>query len=109
MTIAPGRKALVTGGGAGFGLEIARRLRESGAQVALLDVDRARLEEAAGRLGATAVAADVRSPEQVRDAVGRAADQLAGIDTLVNSAGVIHIKALEEVEEADWDLTLDGN
>jgi NAD(P)-dependent dehydrogenase (short-subunit alcohol dehydrogenase family) len=109
MTIAPGRKALVTGGGSGFGLEIARRLRESGAQVTLLDVDRARVDDAAGRLGATAVAADVRSPEQVREAVARAAEALAGIDTLVNSAGVIHIKELGEVTEADWDLTLDVN
>jgi len=109
MTIAPGRRALVTGGGSGFGFEIARRLRDAGAQVALLDVDRGRVDDAAGRLGATAVVADVRSPEQVREAVARAADELAGLDTLVNSAGVIHIKALEEVEEADWDLTLDVN
>jgi NAD(P)-dependent dehydrogenase (short-subunit alcohol dehydrogenase family) len=111
MTIAPGRKALVTGGGAGFGFEIARRLAETGAQVALLDVDRERLEDAARRLGggAVTVAADVRSPEQVRDAVEHAAGKLAGLDTLVNSAGVIHIKPMEEVTEADWDLTLDVN
>jgi NAD(P)-dependent dehydrogenase (short-subunit alcohol dehydrogenase family) len=109
MTIAPGRRALVTGGGSGFGFEIARRLRDAGAQVALLDVDRGRVDDAAGRLGATAVAADVRSPDEVREAVARAADELAGIDTLVNSAGVIHIKPLDEVGETDWDLTLDVN
>jgi NAD(P)-dependent dehydrogenase (short-subunit alcohol dehydrogenase family) len=111
MTIAPGRKALVTGGGAGFGFEIARRLGEAGAQVALLDVDAERLEDATRRLGngAVALAADVRSPGQVRDAVERAAGELAGLDTLVNCAGVIHIKPMDEVSEADWDLTLDVN
>src|SRR5437588_508784 len=51
-----------------------------------------------------AVAADA-----VRDAVARAAQELGGLDTLVNSAGVIHIKPLEEVAEPDWDLTLDVN
>src|SRR4051812_521701 len=110
MTIAPGRKALVTGGGAGFGFEIARRLHEAGARVALLDVDPMRLGDAAQRLGgAVAVSADVRSPEQVREAVERAAGELGGLDTLVNSAGGIHLKALEEVSEDDWDLTLDVN
>jgi NAD(P)-dependent dehydrogenase (short-subunit alcohol dehydrogenase family) len=111
MTIAPGRKALVTGGGAGFGFEIARRLAAEGAQVALLDVDRERVEDAARRLGGGALPleADVRSPGQVREAVERAAGELGGLDTLVNSAGVIHLKPLGEVGEDDWDLTLDVN
>jgi meso-butanediol dehydrogenase / (S,S)-butanediol dehydrogenase / diacetyl reductase len=107
VTLAPGRKALVTGGGAGFGLEIARRLVAAGAQVAVVDLDGAR----AAQLGDAVLPlqADVRSPGAVRDAVARAAEELGGLDTLVNSAGVIHIKPLEEVGEADWDLTLDVN
>ena len=39
----------------------------------------------------------------------RAEDELGGLDTLVSCAGVIHVKPLEEVTEADWDLTLDVN
>jgi meso-butanediol dehydrogenase / (S,S)-butanediol dehydrogenase / diacetyl reductase len=111
VTIASGRKALVTGGGAGFGFEIGRRLVEAGVRVALLDLDRDRLAQAAERLGdrVLTLEADVRSPEAVRATVAEAAGELGGLDTLVNSAGVIHIKPLDEVTEADWDLTLDVN
>lgn len=111
MTIASDRKALVTGGAAGFGFDAARELRTAGARVAILDVDGERLARAAAELGegVVAVRADVRSPDEVRAAVAQAADQLGGLDTLVNSAGVIHVKPLDEVTEQDWDLTLGVN
>lgn len=111
MTIAPDRKALVTGGAAGFGLEVARDLRAAGARVAVLDVNQERLDAAAAELGegALALQVDVRSPQQVRAAVARVASEFGGLDTVVNSAGVIHLKPLDEVTEEDWDLTLDVN
>jgi NAD(P)-dependent dehydrogenase (short-subunit alcohol dehydrogenase family) len=111
MTIAPARKALVTGGASGFGLEIARRLRAAGADVALLDISEQRLSAAREELGGSTLGldADVRSPAAVRHAVTEAANTFGGLDTLVISAGVIHIKPLEDVTESDWDLTLDVN
>jgi meso-butanediol dehydrogenase/(S,S)-butanediol dehydrogenase/diacetyl reductase len=110
MTIAEGRKALVTGGASGFGLAVATALDAAGAAVALLDVNNEHLGAAADKLpGAVTVQADVRSPGEVRTAVDEAARTLGGLDTLVISAGVIHIKPLDEVAEADWDLTLDVN
>ncbi len=111
MTIASGRKAVVTGGASGFGLAIAHRLRRAGSQVALVDVSEEKLASARTELGDSTLAlqADVRSPEAVRDAVERAVDAFGGLDTLVLSAGVIQIKPLEEVAESDWDLTLDVN
>ncbi len=110
MGIAPGRRAVVTGGASGLGLEIAERLVAAGAQVALLDVAPA-LPEHAARLGEAAlpISCDVRSPDAVQGAISMAADRFGGLDTLVISAGVIHIKPLEDVTEADWDLTLDVN
>jgi meso-butanediol dehydrogenase/(S,S)-butanediol dehydrogenase/diacetyl reductase len=111
MTVASGRKALVTGGASGFGLEIARRLRAAGADVALLDLsaDRLALAQEEFENATLPLAADVRSPDDVRRAVEEAAEAFGGLDTLVVSAGVIHIKPLEQVSEADWDLTLDVN
>jgi meso-butanediol dehydrogenase / (S,S)-butanediol dehydrogenase / diacetyl reductase len=111
MTIAPGRKALVSGGASGFGLEIARRLRAADAQVGLLDLPGERLERARAELGGDALAlpADVRVADDVRRAVQSAIAAFGGLDTLVISAGVIHIKPLGEVSESDWDLTLDVN
>jgi NAD(P)-dependent dehydrogenase (short-subunit alcohol dehydrogenase family) len=109
MAVAPDRKALVTGGASGFGLEIARRLRSAGASVAAVDVSPESLAAAAGEIGVLPVVADVRSPEAVRDAVERAVEAFGGLDTLIVSAGVIHIKPLADVAEADWDLVLDVN
>ena len=111
MTIAAGRKAVVTGGASGFGLAIAQRLRASGADVALVDVSEEKLASAREELGGSTLAlrADVRAPEQVRDAIEQAASAFGGLDTLVISAGVIHIKPLEDVSEDDWDLTIDVN
>jgi meso-butanediol dehydrogenase/(S,S)-butanediol dehydrogenase/diacetyl reductase len=111
IEIAPGRKALVTGGASGIGLAIARQLARAGAAVALLDLDDDKLAAAATEVGegTVAVRADVRSPEQVRAAVEQATARLGGLDTLVVCAGVIHVKPLAEIAEADWDLTLDVN
>jgi NAD(P)-dependent dehydrogenase (short-subunit alcohol dehydrogenase family) len=106
-----GRRAIVTGAASGLGLAIARRLAAEGAGVALLDIQREPLEAAAAELGgdALAVPADVRSPDQVGEAVRAAERALGGLDTLVVCAGVIHVKSLAEVTEEDWDRTLDVN
>jgi NAD(P)-dependent dehydrogenase (short-subunit alcohol dehydrogenase family) len=111
MTIAPGRRALITGGASGFGLEIAARLQRSDARVAILDIDPDRLDTAAQSLGADALflQTDVRSPASVSTAVTKCVKAFGGLDTLVHSAGVVHIKPLDEVDESDWDLVLDVN
>jgi NAD(P)-dependent dehydrogenase (short-subunit alcohol dehydrogenase family) len=109
--LAPGRKALITGGASGFGLEIARRLRAADAEVAILDIDADRVRGAAEELGEAAlgIPADVRSPEQMAAAVEQAVAAFGALDTLVVSAGVFHMGAIETVSEADWDRTLDVN
>jgi meso-butanediol dehydrogenase/(S,S)-butanediol dehydrogenase/diacetyl reductase len=111
MTIASPRKALITGGASGFGLAIAHRLRGTGADVAIVDVSTERLSRARKELGdaTLALTADVRSSVALSEVVGKAAEAFGGLDTVVISAGVIHIKPLDEVSEADWDLTLDVN
>ena len=110
MTIAPDRKALVTGGASGFGLAVARKLADQGARVAIADLDETRLEAAArddGRL--VPVALDVTDKASAEAGISRAVSELGGLDTLVSCAGVIHVKPLDEVTESDWDLTLDVN
>jgi meso-butanediol dehydrogenase/(S,S)-butanediol dehydrogenase/diacetyl reductase len=111
MTIARDRKAFITGGASGFGLAIARRLRAAGAHVAIADISADNLARASRELGGDTLGlvADVRSPEAVKRAVGEAASKFDGLDTLVISAGVIHIKPLDDVSEAEWDLTIDVN
>jgi NAD(P)-dependent dehydrogenase (short-subunit alcohol dehydrogenase family) len=106
-----GRHALVTGGASGFGLAIAHRLVEDGAQVALMDVSEAALTAAVAGLGdaASGHPGDVRDRAAVTEVVQAAAARMGGLDTLVVSAGVITVQPLAEVTEADWDRTLDVN
>jgi meso-butanediol dehydrogenase/(S,S)-butanediol dehydrogenase/diacetyl reductase len=110
VTIASDRKALITGGASGFGLATARRLADHGARVAIADRNETGLAAAArddSRL--LPIALDVTDGASVRSGVARAVSELGGLDTLVSCAGVIHVKPLHEVTEADWDSTLDVN
>lgn len=110
MTIGAERTALVTGGASGFGLAIARRLADAGAQVAITDIAEGKLKEAARRDPRLfGLACDVSKPDAVKDTVARATAKFGGLDTLICCAGVIHVKPLGEVSEAEWDLTLDVN
>ncbi|WP_433462063.1 SDR family NAD(P)-dependent oxidoreductase [Spirillospora sp. CA-128828] len=111
MRIAEHRKALITGGGSGFGRLIAHRLHAAGASVTVVDIDAEGARKVAGELGdrALAVGADVRSPDDMARAVHETGEAFGGLDTLVVSAGVFHIGSLESTGELDWDRTLDVN
>jgi NAD(P)-dependent dehydrogenase (short-subunit alcohol dehydrogenase family) len=104
------RRALVTGGASGFGLGVARALLEEGANVAIGDVHRGRLDEAAESLGRgerlLPIELDVTSGDSVRAAVAACEDAFGGLDALVNSAGVIRFTPLDEITEEEWDLVV---
>jgi NAD(P)-dependent dehydrogenase (short-subunit alcohol dehydrogenase family) len=85
------RTAVITGGAAGIGLAVARRLAAGGAKVALWDRDAAALAEANKVLSGRAVthALDVADADAVSRAAGATAESLGGrIDVLVCSAGI---------------------
>jgi meso-butanediol dehydrogenase/(S,S)-butanediol dehydrogenase/diacetyl reductase len=110
LAIAEERKALVTGGASGFGLAVARSLADRGARTVIADVNEAQLERARAsdqRLGIRQL--DVTDANAVKEAVSDVAREMGGLDTLVSCAGVIHVKPLQDVTEADWDRTLDVN
>ena len=111
MQLAHGRKALVTGGASGLGRQIASRLHDAGAVIAIVDINSEPAERAAEEIGGRtlAIAADVRSPAAMRKAVERAGAEFGGLDTVVVSAGVFHIGALEDTAEDEWDRILDIN
>jgi NAD(P)-dependent dehydrogenase (short-subunit alcohol dehydrogenase family) len=111
MRIAERRKALVTGGGSGFGRLIAQRLHDGGASVTVVDVNADGARKTAAELGdrAHAVVADVRSADEMAQAVRETEERFGGLDTLVVSAGVFHIGSLESTSEQDWDRTLGVN
>jgi len=85
-----GRTAAITGGAAGIGLAVARRLVASGARVALWDRDERMLADAKAALGGgtLAFALDVTDAEAVERVTRDTAEACGGIDALVCSAGI---------------------
>jgi meso-butanediol dehydrogenase/(S,S)-butanediol dehydrogenase/diacetyl reductase len=108
--IAPGRKALITGGASGFGFGVAERLTTAGASVAIADVDTRAVQDAAARLaGVLPIVMDVTDRASVLGGTAQAADAFGGLDTLVNCAGVFEFRAFEEISEREWDWILGVN
>ena len=84
------RTAVVTGGAAGIGLAVARRLAASGATVALWDRDATALKAARAAIAGVEVthALDVADADAVARAAVATAEALGRIDVLVCSAGI---------------------
>ena len=103
-----GRRGLVTGGSKGLGEAIARELVAEGARVAICSRNQEEVEATAAEVGAAyAQAADVTDPEQVREFVARSAEELGGIDFLVNNAGGAHPGTFETLTDENWAADLD--
>jgi NAD(P)-dependent dehydrogenase (short-subunit alcohol dehydrogenase family) len=82
-----GKGALVTGGGSGIGLAVARRLASDGATVTICGRTEARLRDAAEGTALRWCACDVTDEEQVQRAVATAAEPTGGLDAVVACAG----------------------
>jgi NAD(P)-dependent dehydrogenase (short-subunit alcohol dehydrogenase family) len=88
------KSILVTGGGSGLGLAMAKACAAHGASVTIAGRKRERLEEASKEIAAAAraggavevFAADVREPEQVEALVAHAVSRFGKLDGLVNNA-----------------------
>jgi 3-oxoacyl-[acyl-carrier protein] reductase len=93
---------VVTGASSGIGLETARRLAAEGAQVLMVARDAERLEAAASEIGADYVAADVTDAEADERIVATCAEQMGGIDVLINNAGTSFAKSLDDLTDDDW-------
>ena len=90
------RKIVITGGSSGLGLALARACILQGHAVALVARDPVKLESAAQalrqlRANARVVvsATDVQNPDALQQAFQYIATELGGIDTLINSAGIL--------------------
>lgn len=104
--------AIVTGAGSGIGLATAKRLARDGAKVVLVGLDAAKLEAAAGQVreagapGTLARVCDVSVESQVEAAVKDTIERLGRLDIVVNNAGLMSFKPLEQFTGEDWNKVL---
>ena len=94
------KTAIVTGGAAGLGADIAKVLTDNHYRVGIIDLGADRVEGAAALLpGAVGIEADVSSPEQVEAAFAAFGEVP---DLLVNNAGIVRFGGLEEQSVQDY-------
>jgi 3-hydroxybutyrate dehydrogenase len=98
-----GRHALVTGGGTGIGLDIARALAASGAEVTITGRDLARLEAVADQTpGLHPLQMDVDDEAAVRDGIARAAAARGPVAICIANAGIAEAMPFAKETLAHW-------
>jgi 3-oxoacyl-[acyl-carrier protein] reductase len=106
--------ALVTGATEGIGRATALALGRAGYRVGICSRTTEKVEATLAELRAQGVtaagaAADVADPDQVRHLVDQVRGMLGEIDVLVNNAGVLIARPIEELTLEDWDVTMATN
>ncbi len=109
-----GKVALISGGARGQGAAEARLFAQEGSKVVfgdVLDEDGGKVEEQIRELGgeATYVHLDVTRAADWRTAVATAVNKYGRLDVLVNNAGILIRKGIEDTSEEEWDRIMAVN
>ena len=97
-----GKVCVVTGASRGVGFEVGRSLCAEGAHVLFVARDADTLVEAANGCGGEYLAGDITDPDIAERVVATCAEQMGGIDVLVNNAGTSFARDLGELSEEEW-------
>lgn len=104
-----GKSAVVTGGGSGIGKAIAILFAKQGAEVHIIELNKASADETVAEINAFgyafAYSCDVANQKQVKDVF----NSIGKIDILVNNAGIAHVGKADTTEEADFDRVYEVN
>ena len=105
---------LVTGGASGIGREACRLLAEEGAWVFAADLQAQALQDAVrlitGQGGrAEAVSLDVTNQQEWSQAVSHVLEIAGRIDVLINNAGILLMKPVQDTTSEEWDRVLEVN
>lgn len=110
------KRALITGGSRGIGLQIAKKLTENGIDVCIAGRDDKSLAQAKDLLLETPLSGDVHTiqidledPEAPEQLIREATGKLGGLDLLVNNAGICLNLPLEQTSMEAWDTIMHIN
>jgi NAD(P)-dependent dehydrogenase (short-subunit alcohol dehydrogenase family) len=106
-----GKRALITGGTTGIGLEAAREFVAEGSRVAITGRNPATLDAARKELGSNVLviasdAANVADQKRVAEVVNK---EFGGLDILFVNAGIAELRPLENTTEQDFDRSMNIN
>lgn len=113
-----GKHALITGGTAGIGKEIALAFARAGAHVAIFGTNAERSAQVVAELNQVKISDDqtftaemvnVSDTKAIEAAVQKLVAAWGKIDILVNNAGITRDGLLMKMSEGDWDEVIDVN
>ena len=105
-----GKRIIVTGGGRGLGLAMAKRFIEEGAKVLIAGRNEETLKKSADEIGCKYLALDVTKAETCKDFINNADKLLGGVNCLVNNAGIsLHENGFLDVTPDQFDSQFDTN
>jgi len=106
--------AWISGATSGIGEATARLFAAEGAKVILvgrrLELSgpiAAEINAAGGQ--AHAIACDVSKADQIRDSIEETVDKFGGLHTVINNAGMVQVKPLDECSDEEWDYVMGVN
>ncbi len=107
-----GKVAVISGGASGIGLETGKLLAEYGAKVFILDLNeeqgnKSSTEAKANGLDIEFIKCDVTSNDDCKNAIGEVEKRAGRLDILFNNAGVAVRKTVVDLEENEWNLSID--
>lgn len=108
------KNVIVTGGGAGIGLEISRLFGSEGANISIFECDRSLMEKAKRKLQAEeinveAYCVDVSDAQGVFLAFEQVSHRMNHVDVLVNNAGIAEFSSIEETTIESWNRIMAVN
>ena len=114
MKIIRGKKALITGAASGIGRAIAVALADEGADLYLVDIDEAGLEQTAREVASRGVevvtaVCDLREPARISAAVRALLSRWDRLNILINNAGVLFYGPAHRMTDEQWNRVMSVN
>jgi NADP-dependent 3-hydroxy acid dehydrogenase YdfG len=109
-----GKVVLIIGGAGGIGAETARTLASKGALLAVADISATKANELVDgirreRGTAMGYQLDVTRKNEVKSVIDSVVRDFGKLDVLINSAGIMFIRPMSDINTTEWELTIDLN